>query len=158
MLNFKDLNDGFRALMDTDYYAFKGFKGDIRQVARDWSGVFEKFYLNMIMPIPGAANPNLYSSLKLFESGLISAINSQSVINQFEILVQNLHFGVCNGVNMTGIWVTTPPPSPLILRDCFSTSFSAAQVAQKLASKIFTWTSPTFSTMTTPPYTVMKWI
>lgn len=158
MLNSKDLNDGFRGLMDPDYFNFVGYKTDINQVAQEWANVFKNFYLNMIMPIPGAANPNLFSALNLFKIGLISAIKTQNVINQFELLVRNLHLGVCTGVTMTGIYTTTPPTNILSLRDCFSTSFSAAQVAKLLSVKIFTWIMPTFSTLVAPPNTIIKWM
>lgn len=158
MLNVKDLNDGFRGLMDSDYFDFVGYKTDINQVAQEWTNVFEKFYSNMIMPIPGISNPNLFSSLQIFKSGLISIMTSKIFLEQFELLVQNLHFGICTGVNMTGVYITTPPTVPLRLRSCFSTSFSAAQVAKLLSTKIFSWIMPTFSTLVAPPNTIIKWM
>ena len=158
MLNFNTLNTGFRELMDTDYGGFKGFSSTIPKVAHDWASVFERFYLEMILPVPGIANPNLYPSLKIFESGLLGAIQSQTVTVQLETLITTLHLGVCNGVTMLGVYATTPPPSPLILRDCFSTSFKAIQVAQMMANKIMIYVSPTFSTMVAPPFTVIKWM
>lgn len=157
MLSFSDLNIGFLELMDTNYPGFKGHKQDIMQVSQDWMLVFQKFYLNMILPIPGAANSNLMPSLQIFQQGLLGAINSQSVVQMFEQLVLNLHIGVCTGVTMTGIWATTPPPQPLILQDCFNTQFSASQVANLMANKIFTWVMTTFSTQTVTGM-VMKWM
>lgn len=158
MLNQNDLNKGFREIMDSDFPSFHGhFKTDI-EAAQAWTNVFQTFYLNMMLPISGAANPNLYSSLNIFKNNLLGAIKSQSTVDQFERFVQTLHLGVCNGVNMLGIYVTTPPTSSLILRSCFSTKKSAAEIAMSLATKIFLYVSSTFSTMTTPPYTVIKWI
>lgn len=153
MLNYKDLYDGFIGIMDnTD-----GYSENALAVAQKWTDVFQKFYTNQIMPIPGAANPNLFPSLQIFRSGLMAAMKGQIVKQQFEILVQTLHLGVCMGVTMTGIYVTTPPTAPLRLQHCFNDKLPTKAIANLLATTIFTWIQPTFSVQTASGV-VIKWM
>lgn len=153
MLNYFDLYNGFIGIMDNT----EGYSENILQIAQKWTDVFQKFYMNQIMPIPGAENPNLLSSLQNFRSGLMAAIKSQTVKQQFEILVQTLHLGVCMGVTMTGIYVTTPPSTPLKLQHCFNNKFPTKVVANLLATTIFSWIQPTFSIQTLSGV-VIKWM
>lgn len=153
MLNYNDLYSGFNKIFDnTDEYS-----ENLMFITQQWTNVFQKFYLNMVAPIPGVANPNLFTSLQLFQSGLLAAIKSQTVNIQFEILVQTLHLGVCMGVNMTGTFVTTPPPTPLKLQHCFNSQFPTKVISNMLASTIFLWIQPTFSVQTSSGVTI-KWM
>ena len=58
MLNYKDLYDGFINIMDNT----NGYSENLLMVSQQWTNVFQKFYMNQIMPISGAANPNLFPS------------------------------------------------------------------------------------------------
>lgn len=158
MLNFQTLYNGFRSLSDSDYSEFKGYKDTYLASANDWTEVFQNFYFEMVMPIPGNANPNLFTSLNIFKSQLLNAMQSQSVIQILENAIQTLHLGVCQGVDMLGIYTTTPPPTPLKLIDCFNTNLTANNISQQLALKIFTWISPTFSIMKVIPPVTIKWM
>lgn len=153
MLNYKDLYDGFIGIMDNA----NGYSENLLSIAQQWTNVFQTFYMNQILPIPGTANPNLFPSLQIFRSGLMAAMQAQTVKVQLEILIQTLHLGVCTGVTMTGIYVTTPPPTPLKLQHCFNSKFSTKVIASMLASTIFTWIQPTFSTQTSSGV-VTKWL
>lgn len=153
MLNYLDLYNGFINIMDnTD-----GYSEDLLIMSQKWTNVFQKFYMNQIMPIPGAINPNLFPSLQIFQSNLVAAIKGQVVKQQFEILVQTLHLGVCTGVTMTGIYITTPPTAPLKLQHCFNDKLSTKVIANLLATTIFLWVQTTFSTQTSSGV-IVKWI
>lgn len=153
MLNYKDLYDGFIGIMDNE----NGYSENLIQIAQQWTNVFQTFYLNQIMPISGAANPNLFPSLQIFQSSLIGIIKSQTWREQFEALVQTLHLGVCTGVTMTGIYITTPPPIPLKLQHCWNANLSRKAIANLLATTIFTWIQLTFSTQISFG-TIVKWM
>lgn len=153
MLNYKDLYDGFINIMDN----IDGYSEDLLMVSQRWTNVFQKFYMNQIMPIPGVANPNLFLSLQMFQSGLVAAMKGQVVKQQFEILIQTLHLGVCTGVTMTGIYVTTPPTTPLKLQHCFNDKLSTKAIADLLAITIFTWIQPTFSVQISSGV-IVKWM
>lgn len=153
MLNYKDLYDGFIGIMDNT----NGYSENLLSVAQQWTNVFQTFYMNQILPIPGAANPNLFSSLQTFKSGLIVAMQAQIVKIQLEILVQTLHFGVCTGVTMTGMYITTPPPTQLKLKHCFNDKLSTKLIANSLAITIFTWIQSTFSIQTSSGV-IIKWM
>ena len=62
MLNYKDLYDGFLNIIENT----NGYSENLLSVSQQWTDVFQKFYMNQIMPIPGASNPNLFPSLKIF--------------------------------------------------------------------------------------------
>lgn len=153
MLNYNDLYNGFIGIMENE----SGYSENLMQVAQQWTNVFQTFYLNQIMPIPGAANPNLFPSLQIFKSSLMGVMKVQTWSEQFEVLVQILHLGVCTGVTMTGIYVTTPPPTPLKLQHCWNAKFSRKIIASMLASTIFAWIQSTFSTQTSSG-AIIKWM
>ena len=153
MLNYKDLYDGVIGIMDNT----EGYSENLSYIAQQWTDVFQKFYINQIMPIPGSSNPNLFSSLQVFRSGFMAAIQGQIIKQQFEILVQTLHLGICTGVTMTGIYITTPPTVPLKLQHCFNDKSSTKVIANKLAITIFTWIQPTFSIQNSSGI-IIKWI
>lgn len=153
MLNYQDLNKGFLNIFDN-----KGeYTENLQIICQKWTNVFEDFYLNQIMPISGKQNPNLYPSLQIFKSSLLTLIKNQTWNLLFEKSVQNLHLGVCQGVNMTGVYTTTPPTFPLILKDCWRTDISTKELSHKLALKIFNWVSYTFSTQVSSGITI-RWI
>ena len=153
MLNYKDLYDGFLNIIENT----NGYSENLLSVSQQWTDVFQKFYMNQIMPIPGASNPNLFPSLQIFRSGLVAAMQKQVVKQQFEILVQTLHLGVCTGVTMTGIYITTPPTAPLRLQHCFDSKLSIKVIANLLATTIFAWIQPTFSVQTSSGV-IIKWM
>lgn len=153
MLNYKDLYDGFLNIFDNK----EEYSEDINIVVNKWIKVFENFYLNMILPISGKENCNLYASLEQFKIQLINIIKVQLWKEQFEIAIKNLHLGVGIGVTMTGIYSTIPPSSPLILKNCFNPNFSINQIANTLALKIFTWVSSTVSIQNSTGV-IIKWM
>lgn len=156
MLNYNDLYMGFVSLMDTEAPNFKGHPSTAIEAAENWTHIFEQFYLNMVMPIPGIANANLYPSLNIFKASMLGAIQGQQVTSQFAAMVSTLHLGVCTGVNMLGIYATTPNPVPLIMNGCFQSN-SAQLTANLMATQIFTWVIPTFSIITASG-AVIKWL
>lgn len=153
MLNYQDLYRGFLNIFENS----KEYTENIDTVCQRWTNVFEKFYLNQMLPIPGSSNPNLYPSLQIFKNSLLGVIKSQTWNLQFEVLVQKLHLGVCTGVTMTGIYTTIPPNRPLILKHCWNCNYSSRIIANKLASNIFTWVQSTSSIQTSSGVTI-KWM
>lgn len=153
MLNYKDLYDGFIGIMDNE----DGYSENLVQISQQWTNVFQTFYSNQIMPIPGATNPNLFPSLQIFQSSLVGVIKAQTWREQFEVLVQTLHLGICTGVTMTGIYITTPPPTPLKLQHCWNANLSRKVIANLLATTIFAWVQSTFSTQI-PSGVIIKWM
>lgn len=153
MLNYKDLYDGFIGIMDNT----NGYSENLLSVAQQWTNVFQIFYMNQILPIPGAVNSNLFPSLNIFRSGFMSAMKAQTLKPQFETLVQTLHLGICTGVTMTGIYVTTPPSTPLKLQHCFNDKLPTKAIANLLATTIFAWIQPTFSIQTSSG-AIIKWM
>ena len=153
MLNYQDLYKGFIDIFDKP----NEYTENLQVVCQRWTNVFEVFYLNQIMPILGAANSNLYPSLQIFKNNLLGIIKSQTWHIQFEVLVQNLHLGVCMGVNMTGIYTTTPPSIPLRLQHCWKSNLSTKTIASMLASTIFSWIQLTFSIQNTSG-AIIKWM
>ena len=81
----------------------------------------------------------------------------QVLKEQFEILVQTLHLGICTGVTMTGLYATTPPPAPLKLQHCFNSNFPTKVIANLLAMQIFIWVQTTFSVQTASG-AIVKWV
>lgn len=153
MLNYQDLYSGFLNIMDNT----ENYSEDLLFISQQWTDVFQKFYINQIMPIPGSTNPNLFSSLQIFKSGFASAIQGQIIKKQFETLVKTLHLGVCTGVTMTGAYTTTPPPTPLKLQHCFNDKLSTKAIANLLAITIFIWVQSTFSVQNSSGV-IVKWI
>lgn len=141
MLSYQVLYNGFfEVIQNTNKYS-----EDLQYVSQRYENIFKNFYLQQAMPISGLANPNLFSSLQNFKLGLISSMKSQSIKTQLEILVRDLHLGICTGVNMLGVYSTVPPSVPLRLESCLNPDYSIQMVSNLLASSIFNWVLLTYS-------------
>lgn len=153
MLNSQILYNGFLNILNN----FDDFSEDLIIVSNKWANVFQNFYINQILPIPGVSNPNLFPSLEIFKSNFIAACKIHNLHIQFENIVQILHLGICTGVTMTGLYTTTPPTIPLKLQKCFNSNFKTTLIANMLSLNIFLWVQQTFSIQNSSG-TIVKWL
>ena len=154
MLHIEVLSENYGSIMDGS----KKIKS-IEESARLWTNALKEYYKKMIIPIHYKAILAADNLFLVFEKSLVVAMKARLFTQQLEKLIDILHTSLCKAVDLLflGTWTTRKPNFKLSLKDCFSYSFSAQQIARKLAVKIHTWVSFTL-TFDSNTKLIYKWI
>ena len=158
MLANQILKNDLRKILDSEYIDYLNPKEN-EDIVNGWKEALKKYYRSLILPIPGKQNNLLNFSIDLFGIELKKSIEEQSIFLKLEVLINNLHLKVIEGVTLTGIWITIPPVLPLNLKIHFLKGKyigTAEEICSKISFQIDIWVKSSIS-INTVSKTKVNW-